>query len=88
MGDGTGSGPSGSIGDPNGAGPGAAAPNPGAEVVEQPAPAPAGPGLSRSDAATLKFCRDMPRARMVSIAKCKALIAKHPELFSAPSSMP
>jgi hypothetical protein len=51
MGDGTGAGPAGSIGDPNGTGPGAAAPGP------VPAPAiidhaePKGPPLSKSDAA-------------------------------------
>jgi len=81
MGDGTGAGPAGSIGDPNGVGPGAAAPDPGVSVVDQPPP-PGGPRLSRGDAAILKYCLAMPTGNMNGIAKCKALMAKHPELFS------
>ena len=82
MGDGTGAGPAGSIGDPNGVGPGAAAPGSGPSVVDQPPPG--GPTLSKGDAAILKSCLALPSGSMNGIAKCKALMAKHPEQFNSP----
>jgi hypothetical protein len=81
MGDGTGAGPAGSIGDPNGAGPGAAAPapDPGPVVVDQPATK--GPPLSKSDAIVLKSCLALPRESMSGMAKCRALMVRNPDLF-------
>ncbi len=81
MGDGVGSGPAGSIGDPNGSGPGAAAPSPGPAPMIVERPSAAAPTLSKSDAIVLKSCLAMPRERMSGVAKCRALMTRNPDLF-------
>ena len=83
MGDGTGAGPAGSIGDPNGPGPGAAAP----KLDPRPLPpipertVSGRPTLSKSDAVVLKSCLAMPRERMDGVARCRALMIRNPDLF-------
>jgi hypothetical protein len=81
MGDGSGAGPAGTIGDPNGAGQGAAAQSPGPEPVAVDQPASNGPRLSKSDEIVLKSCLSMPRESMTGVAKCRALIVRYPDLF-------
>jgi hypothetical protein len=81
MGDGTGAGPAGSIGDPNGTGPGAAAPAPGPGLTSFNRSAPVAPPLSRSDGIVLKACLGVPRDSMTALAKCRALMARRPDLF-------
>jgi hypothetical protein len=82
MGDGTGAGPAGSIGDPNGSGPGSAAPapDPGSRIVDQPVSN--APPLSKNDMLVLKSCHAMPRDRMSGVAKCRSLMTKSPDLFN------
>jgi hypothetical protein len=79
MGDGTGGGPSGSIGDPNGTGPGAASPSPPPNLVHTSAP-PA--TLSKVDASTLNACLTMSHSEMTTTAKCNALMIRRPDLFN------
>jgi hypothetical protein len=82
LGDGTGAGPAGSIGDPNGTGPGAAAPQPGPGDVDPTAPN--RPAISSGDRRLLKSCLAMPASPATASAQCRDLRTRHPELFSAP----
>jgi len=82
MGEGTGSGPAGTIGDPNGVGPGAAAPAPGPDVP--PPDLTRIPAISKVDMNTLRSCQALTRQAMMTVAKCRALMKTHPELFGGP----
>ena len=82
MGDGTGSGPAGSIGDPNGTGPGSAAPESAPSIVDQPVSE--RPSISKGDMLALKACLAMSGATMTASAKCRTLRARNPEVFSSP----
>ncbi len=46
-----------------------------------------GSKMSKTDMATMKTCQGMAHDAMVADAKCKAFMAKHPDMFNADGTM-
>lgn len=43
--------------------------------------------MSKSDMATMKTCQGMAHDAMMANAKCKAFMAKHPDMFNSDGTM-
>ena len=46
-----------------------------------------GSKMSKTDMATMKTCQGMAHDAMMADAKCKAFMAKHPDMFNADGTM-